>query len=242
MLYHLIKNVHPALQRNKATKPSKPHFNGNINKFLLQYKNWLQYKENRPQPHVYDDDEIADDFLSAVKTDPWAAKLKKGIEFVETKLDRWKNTDSEAFPASLKLEFIGHTLMTPYIENNTNPLEGFYEEPSPARIRAFQQHGRSRSNSRTRMTPQQPRGRSASRSIPPMRECKICGTAHRENTAGCPNLHKQLSIQKWIDNANRGEIQRQLEVVDSSRRERSTSRDSRQSARSYSTDNSRRDE
>ncbi len=30
MLYHLMKNVHPKLQRNKATKPKKPTFTGDL--------------------------------------------------------------------------------------------------------------------------------------------------------------------------------------------------------------------
>lgn len=70
MLYHLVKHVHPQLQRNKATKPMKPKFEGNVNQYILKYKNWLTYQKNRSQPHIYDDDELADDFLMAVKQDP----------------------------------------------------------------------------------------------------------------------------------------------------------------------------
>ena len=225
MLYHLIKNAHPMLQRNKATKPSKPTFQGDVNKYILQYTNWQKYQLTRPRPHVYDDDEIADDFLAAVKQDPWQTKLQKGIEYVESKLDRWKNSEDK-FPHELKLQFIGHTLMTPYVENNENPLENTVQMPS---IRTFQPRGRSRSNHRQRYPSQNrnsSRNRSTSSTRSKYRKCTICGGEHLMNTVGCPHLYRAFHLQNYMNSNNQSQIQRQVDMVDNARRERSASRES----------------
>lgn len=233
MLYHLIKNVHPELQRNKATKPSKPKFLGDINKYILQYTNWIQYQLRRQRPHHYDDDEIADDFLQELKQEPWNQLMKKGIDYVEAKLDRWKISSHDPFPPDLKLQFIGHTVMIPYLEVNENPLQGLAETP-PA-IRYFQQRGRSRSNSRSRQNMSRSNSRQRSTSSnrsQQYRECKICGGQHRASTEGCPYLHRHVHVEKFLKNSGRSRVQQQLEIVDNARRERSASRDSQRSRHS----------
>ena len=234
MLYHLLKNVHPKLQRNKATKPSMPSFNGNVGQYVLRYQNWLKYQISRPQPHIYDDDEIADDFLQAVKTPPWGSKLTKGIEFIEAKLDRWKNTAGMSFPSELTLDFIGHTLMIPYIEANEDPLT-IHRDNRPA-ARAYMTRGRSRSNGRGR-----DRNRSNSRDSHTSqgRLCEICKTIHRPSTTGCPNLHRHIQVQTWLENASQEEVQRHLDRVDQARRERSHSRESQRSNTSQRSQHSR---
>ena len=67
MLYDLIKTGHPKLLRNKAAWPLKPNFQGDLNKYLNHYKNWIQYQLNCSKPHHYDDDEIADNIIFAIK-------------------------------------------------------------------------------------------------------------------------------------------------------------------------------
>ena len=103
LLYHLLKNVHPQLQQNKATKPAQSTFNGNVGQYILCFKNWIQYQLSRPQPHAFDDNEVADDFLQAIKLAPWGAKLSKGIDCIETKLDCWKNADGLDFQINSNL-------------------------------------------------------------------------------------------------------------------------------------------
>ena len=229
MLYHLIKNVHPKLQRNKATKPNKPSFQGDINRYVLHYNNWRQYQLQRDPPHIYDDDEVADDFLQAVKQSQWSSKLMKGIDFVETKLDRWKNNDDDEFPPELTLEFIGHSLMVPYVETNTDPLESDTLSIRP-RVRAYYPRGRSRTPSRNYgRDRQRSQSRERSQSNDSDRstyvDCQICGSRHLQSTAGCPHLHRHHHIQKYLDKSHRSDIKKQLEVVDRARRERSQSRE-----------------
>jgi hypothetical protein len=244
MLYHLIKNVHPRLQRNKATKPKLPKFEGNINQYILRLKNWIVYQENRDQPHYYDPDEIADDFLSAIKMSPWESKLKKGIEYVETKMDRWKNLDDDTeFPTELSLAFIAHTFMTPYIEANINPFEvsnpyqarNIQERGRPA-VRAYYPRNRSRSTSqRQRSTSRDSSARGRSSSNPPTRRnCNICGGQHNETTVGCPHLFRQVHIEDYMKNTDTNVIDRQVETMRRERRARSQSRDSQRGSRSSS--------
>jgi hypothetical protein len=244
MLYHLIKNIHPKLQRNKATKPKQPTFDGDLNRYILRLQNWIAYQENREHPHHYEHDEVADDFLAQIKASRWEPKLKKGIEYVETKLDRWKNlTDKTEFPAELTLAFIAHTIMTPYIEANTNPFE--VDNPYQSRnqqdrgrptVRAYYPRSRSRSNnSRSRSTPRQynnDRGRSPS--VTPKRDCTICGGQHNETTVGCPHLFRQVHVDDYIRNTDSREIHRQVESIKRDRRARSQSRESQRGSRASS--------
>lgn len=240
MLYHLMKNVHPKLQRNKATKPKKPIFAGDINAFILKFKNWLAYQEQRDKPHVYDDDEIADDILAAIKATNWASTLTKGIEHVETKLDRWKNSTEPELPDELKIDFIGHTLMTPYVEANHNPFQstGNYDggtrDRGRATIRSAYQRGRSRSNQRFR-TRSNSRNRSRSNSTGsnrPTRECNICGERHLETTTGCPHLYRHMNIQDYVRTTSRRAVEDQVREIKQDRRQRSTSRESNRSTNS----------
>jgi hypothetical protein len=46
------------------------------------YENWLQFQLQRSRPRVYDDDEIADDIIDAIKSSKYASKLKEGLESV----------------------------------------------------------------------------------------------------------------------------------------------------------------
>jgi hypothetical protein len=240
MLYHLMKNVHPRLQRNKATKPKKPIFTGDINAFILKFKNWLAYQEQREKPHVYDDDEIADDIIAAIKTSNWAASLKKGLDIVETKLDRWKNSDDTVLPDDLTIDFIGHTLMTPYVENNENPLsnsrrsDNNRERDRPT-IRSAYQRGRSRSNPRYSRSRSTSRPRSQSKEKP-TRDCTICGERHLETTVGCPHLYRHMNIQDYVRNNNRRSVENQVREIQQDRRERSRSRTSSRSSRSQQQD------
>ena len=121
----------------------------------------MQYQKNRANPHIYDDDELAGDFLNAIKKDPWLTSFKQGINLVEAKLDRWKNSVGDPFPEDLKLNLIGHTLMTPYVESNIDPLQSV--RPT---VRTLQNRGRSCSNSRSRQSNnrRESRSRSASNS------------------------------------------------------------------------------
>jgi hypothetical protein len=240
MLYHLIKNVHPKLQRNKATKPKKPIFAGDINAYILKFKNWLEYQAQREYPHVYDDDEIADDVIAAIKSTRWATQLAKGLDTVESKLDRWKNSNEEDLPDELKIDFIGHTLMAPYVESNENPIHmsrslDRHQERGRPTVRAAYQRGRSRSNSgnyRSRST-SRPRSQSgASQREKATRDCKICGERHYETTVGCPHLYRHMNIQEYVRNTNRRSVENHVSEVQRDRRERSRSRASSRSSRS----------
>ena len=240
MLYNLLKTVHPRLLRNKAVRPTKPSFEGDMNKYLNKYDNWLQFQLHRRPPHHYDHDEIADDIIKALSNSQWRRNLSKGLDIVETKLDRWKATDNDDFPIDLTLPFIGQTIMTYYIENNIDPFHSQRRPDIPA-VRAMYQRGRSRSNSRTR-TPSGYRNQSATRSRSnsntsqpntraqsQLTDCTICGGQHRSTTQGCPHLYRHVRVQEYVSNNTDDTINRHLQDIDSSRRQRSTSRDSRAS-------------
>ena len=47
MLYNIISHVHPRLMRNKATRPLKPSFNGDIHQYTSSYRRRLTLQENR---------------------------------------------------------------------------------------------------------------------------------------------------------------------------------------------------
>ena len=123
MLYELLLTSHPKLQRNKAVKPGKPTFEGDMAKYIHRFRNWLEYQKSRKNPHLYDDDEIADEVLLGIKLSVFGDVLKKGISEVEQKLDTWKNGDSASFPELLRLDNIGRSIMLYYIERNEDPLQ-----------------------------------------------------------------------------------------------------------------------
>ena len=88
MLYNLISYAHPRLMRNKATRPTKPVFNGDIHQYTTSYRSWLLFQENRDRPHHYEHDERADDFILAIKSSSFHPQLKDGLNEVEDHLDR----------------------------------------------------------------------------------------------------------------------------------------------------------
>jgi hypothetical protein len=234
MLYQLLQNAHPQLMRNKATRPSKPTFDGDINRYLNKYKNWIMYQVTRAKPHFYDDDEIADDIIFAIKNSAWANQLAKGLDYVENKLDLWKAHDNTEFPVNLQLQFIGQTIMSYYIERNINP---FATRPQ---ARYMNTRGRSRSASRSQKQP----SRQRSTSIPSDSvACKVCGGYHKQETVGCPHLYRHIKVQEYVSKAAPETIDRHLHDIDNERRRRSKSRDdsSRQSHRSVSSSRSQRE-
>ena len=243
MLYDLMKVVHPKLLRNKAVRPQKPRFKGDLNKFITQYRNWIQYQLNRAQPHHHDDDEIADDIIFALKTSEWKDKLQKGIDILETKMDRWRAVEHTTFPTDLKLQFIAQTLISYYVERNVNPFETRDRRGGPA-IRAFQTRGRSRTPvHRGRSRSPYYRRRTPSNSFQQSTKSEyedreICGGQHKPSTKGCPHLYRQIKVNDYIANTNQRTIDKQMQEIDRHRsKSRSQSRESnssRYSARSNS--------
>ena len=122
------------------------------------------------------------------------------------------------------MELIGHTLMTPYVESNVDPLSNI----TPT-IRAMNNRGRSRSIGRCRNSGRnQMRSRSTSNNTRTsnLQDCNICGGQHQPNTIGCPHLYRQIQVQKWIDKSGQDIVDRKIHSMKNERRERSLSRDS----------------
>ena len=67
-LYHLISMSHHKLQRKKFVRHTKPNFEGNMFQFIAKYKNYILYNQTRQVAHIYDDDEIAEDVIEAIRT------------------------------------------------------------------------------------------------------------------------------------------------------------------------------
>ena len=130
--------------------------------------------------------------------------------------------------------------MTPYVENNTNPLitndrYRYARDTRRPAVRAFYTRGRSRSNPRQRSTSRNSstprnnsynRSRSISNNGVPRRECSICGERHLETTTGCPHLYRHVNLQDYVDNTSRRDVEQQVQEMRNSRRERSRSRGS----------------
>ena len=243
MLYDLIKVVHPKLLRNKAVRPKKPNFKGDIKKYITEYKNWIKYQLNRERPHHYDDDEIADDIIFALKSSEWNPALAKGIDILETKMDRWRANESESFPRDLKLQFISQTIMSYYVENNIDPFQRNERHGTRPTIRTFKQRGRSRTPSyRKRSQSPSPYARrrsfsnqSQSSKQSQYEECDICGGMHKPSTKGCPHLYRQVKVNEYLARTNKYDVEKQVNDIERHRSQsRSQSRDSRQSSRSHS--------
>jgi hypothetical protein len=221
MLYNLLKTVHPKLLQDKASKPKKPAFDGNINRFFSTYENWLQFQLQRSQPHVYDDDKIADDIIDTIKSSKYGNKLKEGLEPVEIELCQWKSMPTDPFPVKLQLDSLAQTIMSYYIQHNLDPLSTF-SDSNPS-IRQMYTRGRSRSNSRTCDNTKQ--------NYPAdFVDCKICGMRHKTTTAGCPNLFTQVKVQEYINSQGSDKINREVESI-GKERSRSHSHSNSQSSR-----------
>jgi hypothetical protein len=242
MIFQLMQTIHPRLLRNKAARPSKPTFDGDINGYLNKYNNWMQFQLNRKKPHLYDADEIADDVIFAIKNSIWAAQLKDGLDITEQKLDKWKNNDDDPFPTELQLKFIGQTIMSYYIERNINPFDTTSTgEPSarymstPRGRSRYQNHDSSRAQTRSRSVS------SNSNLIP----CTVCGGQHKSSTVGCPHLYRHVQVQKYVQDNQPSTINQHIHDIEQDRRRRSTSRNSNQSnrnsSRSQSSTRSRRE-
>ena len=115
--------------------------------FIAKYKNYILYNQMQQVAHIYDDDEIAEDVIEAIRTSRWSMALKQGLDEVETKLDRWKHENfitPSPIPFELRLEFIGQTILEYYIARNQNPLA------DPPIARPAQARGRSRQRQQER--------------------------------------------------------------------------------------------
>lgn len=194
------------------------------------YENWLQFQLQRSRPHVYDDDEIADDIIDAIKSSKYASKLKEGLESVEPELNRWKSMPDDPFPIELKLDSLAQSIMSYYVQRNLNPLPTS-SDSNPV-IRSMYSRGQSRSNSRTW---------EKRNSIAPSEstDCEICGTRHKPSTIGCPNLFKHVKVQEYIKSQGNDKINREVTSIgrerscSNSRSSSQSSRGSRQSRRSH---------
>lgn len=223
-LYHLVSMSHHKLQRKKFVRHTKPEFEGNMFQFIAKYKNYILYNQTRQVAHVFDDDEIAEDVIEAVRQSRWKDSLKQGLDEVETKLDRWKNDSFDnptPFPFELRLEFIGRSILDYYIARNINPLA------DTPRARPAQIRGRSRTRQQDRSRSQSRRSQSSNgNGRRETRPCEICGGNHLVETIGCPNAVRQYHLNNYFQTRSPQEIRR---MVDSVERARSQSRDSRRS-------------
>ena len=68
---------------NKAMRPQKPKFDGDLHEYIVAYCNWIQFNQHRNPPHIYDPDEVVEDVIDAIKSSRWSEKLKHGINRVE---------------------------------------------------------------------------------------------------------------------------------------------------------------
>ena len=245
ILYHLIATAHPKLMPNKAMRPQKPRFEGDLHQYIASYRNWIHFNENRSTPHIYDSDEIADDVIHAIKSSRWANQLKKGLERAETKLERWKTdvTGSMMFPLELRLEFITQTILQYYVERNIDPFATSHPGTPAARaLHTEHPRGRSqqrryyrdRSNSRQRSN-SSTRSRASREDL---RECRICGGRHRTDTIGCPHLIRHQRISNFIHTTGEREVQNLIDDA-LQQRERSQSRDSTRRSQSRTRSNER---
>ena len=245
MLYNLMTIVHPRLIHNKAMRPVKPKFNGDMHHYITAYRSWIEYNLQRQQPHIYDHDEIAEDIITAIKSSTWARNLKDGLERAELTLDRWKNDTRThtPFPTELRLDFITQTILQYYIERNIDPFSRDTNRPT-ARALYGQQRGRTpyRGTSRGR-NQSYSRSNSSQRSNRDyqLRQCNVCGGQHRTDTIGCPHLVKQHHINKFIATHGDREVQQLVRETEDSR-SRSQSKDSQRSQRSQTPTPKRRDD
>ena len=69
MLYDLLALVHPTLAHDLAQGPKNPVFEGDLNKYMTQFTNFMDCEHMRGRN--YDDDEIADYIISALKSSKW---------------------------------------------------------------------------------------------------------------------------------------------------------------------------
>ena len=131
MLYTLLKISHPRLTHNKAIRPDRPTFDGDLPRLINKYQNFLSYEKQREEPRLYALDEQAEDVIFAIKQSPWFDKLKDGVKGSEEKLQVYKNHRFDRklfpFPHDLKLHFISQTIMQYYIDRNVDPLSSLHK-------------------------------------------------------------------------------------------------------------------
>ena len=78
MIYNLLKISHPRLTHNKAARPDRPTFDGDLPKLINKYRNFLAYEKERDNPRFYDLDEQTEDILFAIKKSKWYDNIQEG--------------------------------------------------------------------------------------------------------------------------------------------------------------------
>ena len=91
MIYNLLKVSHPRLTHNKAARPDRPTFDGDLTKLINEYRNFLAYEKECDNPRIYDPDEQTEDILFAIKKSKWYDHIQEGVKYAEEKLQIYKN-------------------------------------------------------------------------------------------------------------------------------------------------------
>ena len=91
MIYNLLKVSHPRLTHNKAARPDRPTFDGDLPKLINKYRNFLAYEKERDNPSFCDPDEQTEDILFAIKKSKWYDHIQEGVQYAEEKLQIYKN-------------------------------------------------------------------------------------------------------------------------------------------------------
>ena len=86
MIYNLLKVSHPRLTHNKAARPDRPTFDGDLPKLISKYRNFLLYEKERENPRIYDLDEQTEDIILAIKKSSSYDQIKGGVKYGEEKL------------------------------------------------------------------------------------------------------------------------------------------------------------
>ena len=187
----------------------------------------------------------------------WGDAFKKGLEAVETKLDAWRNNDSQPFPDALKLDEIAMTIMLYYIERGVNPMStptgndqvavrnAYYRDDSRGRTRSYSNSsgGYNRRNNyygnRPRSNSNQSNNRNRTSSTERnTRYCEICKKTHLVGTIGCPNLLNAYHCNEYMQRTNDSELRRQVEDMERQRSRSASSRASQSSQASRGRSNS----
>ena len=253
MMYNLLKVSHPRLTHNKAARPDRPTFDGDLPKLISKYRNFLAYEKERDNPRIYDLDEQTEDIILAIKKSSWYDQIKEGVKYAEEKLQLYKNHRFEngsamfrqavIFPHELKLEFLAQTIMQFYIDRNLNPLEAsgtnnHMKEP-PSIKRGYIPRGRSRDRHenrqfhRSRSGSPRSNSRRGSFDARSLKPCKICGGQHKYDTIGCPHFLRHYHMNRFMK-SNSGDYIRNTVDSMEKQRSRSNSVDSHRSTNSHS--------
>ena len=257
LLYNLLKVSHPRLTHNKAVRPERPKFEGDLPKLVSKYKNFLSYEMQRDSPRMYELDEQAEDILLAIKLSPWYEKIKDGVKEADEKLQMFKNHRFDrglsSFPHELKINFISQTIMQYYIDRNLNPLlspqksgndertdksdagqdrvrRGYYSRSrSTDRFSNRRTNRRSDNRSRSPFPRDNSQTRDRSTDTRPLQDCNICNGTHRSDTIGCPHFLKHYHVNQFLKSNSHEYIRNTAERMER-QRSRSRSIDSRRSS------------